>query len=243
MAIGKENYFWHKLHSLTGIIPIGFYMIQHLTLNSFSLAGPDQFNAVIGFFQAVPKHVLLVLEKHVLLVLEIFVLGLPILFHAIYGLFITSRSLPNVSDKAYRWRENWMYTAQRISGIVLFLLLILHVATTTVASKFQGEEVIQYAHWQEKLTQNGYIVLIIYAVGIVIASYHLCYGLWNFCIRWGITVSGKSQRTMQQVSAGAFVVVTLLGWSALYGFLRHPVATPLPEAQVRQSGIELASER
>ena len=43
MAIGRENYFWHKLHSLTGIIPIGFYMIQHLVLNSFSFAGPEKF--------------------------------------------------------------------------------------------------------------------------------------------------------------------------------------------------------
>ena len=39
LALNRENYFWHKVHSLTGVIPVGYYMVQHLVLNSFSLAG------------------------------------------------------------------------------------------------------------------------------------------------------------------------------------------------------------
>ncbi|MEJ5171677.1 MAG: hypothetical protein WHU10_11875, partial [Fimbriimonadales bacterium] len=84
MALNRENFLLHKLHSLTGIVPIGFYMLQHLTLNSFALAGPDKFNAVIAFFEGMPKHILLALEIGVIL--------LPILFHGVYGLFITQRA-------------------------------------------------------------------------------------------------------------------------------------------------------
>jgi succinate dehydrogenase/fumarate reductase cytochrome b subunit len=54
--IGRESYFWHKLHSLTGMIPTGFYLVQHLTLNSFALGGPEKFNGVIQFFEGMPKH-------------------------------------------------------------------------------------------------------------------------------------------------------------------------------------------
>src|SRR4051812_28679022 len=61
VSITKENFFWHKLHSLAGIVPIGFYMLQHLVLNTFSLAGPDYFNGVIGFFEGMPFHFLLIL--------------------------------------------------------------------------------------------------------------------------------------------------------------------------------------
>ena len=216
MSLTRENYFWHKLHSLSGIIPIGFYMLQHLTLNSFSLAGPEKFNSVIGFFGGIPKHLLLVLE--------IGLLGIPILFHSIYGLFITSRGLPNLSDKAYRWRENWMYTLQRITGVALFFLLIAHVLTTTVLSKVKGESFIQYDAWHHNLTSYAYIPLFLYLIGIVMASYHLSYGVWNFCIRWGITISDKSQRAVQKFSAVMFVAVTLLGWAAIIGFLRPPSA-------------------
>jgi succinate dehydrogenase / fumarate reductase cytochrome b subunit len=209
----RESYFWHKVHSLTGVIPIGFYMIQHLTLNSFSLAGPEKFNGVIGFFAAMPKHILLTLE--------ILVLGLPILFHAVYGLIIIQRAQPNISNPRLRFMENRMFMWQRWSGIFLFLLLIAHVMTTTINAKVNGEHVIQYAAWQDKLTSFYYLPLIIYMFGIVCASYHLAYGLWNFCIRWGITVSETSQKAMQRFSGYAFVALIVLGWGALAGFLIH----------------------
>ena len=214
MAVGKESFFWHKVHSLTGVIPIGFYMLQHLALNSFSLAGPEAFNGVIGFFASVPKHLLLALE--------ICVLGIPILFHAVYGLFIVGRAQPNYFATTYKWSQNRMFGLQRWSGVVLFFLLILHVVTTSVNAKINGEQVILWQAWHEKLTSYGYSVLVLYLLGVLAASYHLAYGIWNFCIRWGITVGERSQIAVQKFAFGFFIGVTLLGWSALYGFLREP---------------------
>jgi len=40
------------------------------------------------------------------------------------------------------------------------------------------------------------------------------------CIRWGITVNPKAQESVQKFSGVFFVVVTILAWSALFGFLR-----------------------
>ena len=214
LAINRENYFWHKLHSLTGIIPVGFYMLQHLTLNSFAFDSPEKFNGVVGFFETLPKHFLLVLE--------IVAIWLPLLFHAVYGLFIANRGEVNYFNKKYGWSQNRMYTFQRWSGIFLFLFLAYHIATTTIAKYMTGNiKVIEFAAWHEKLTQYGYIFLVIYALGVLTASYHLCYGIWNFCIRWGITISDKAQERIQKFSFGMFIVVTLLGWAALFGFLGH----------------------
>ncbi len=234
-AITKESYFWHKVHSLTGIFPVGYYLVQHLTLNTFTLAGPDKFNGVIEFFEGLPTHVLYAL-------LITMVWG-PLLFHAIYGLFISSRAMPNLSNAAYKFRENRMYTFQRWSGIFVFFFLAYHTATTSIASKVTGNhEIIRYAAWQEKLTSNGYIFLIIYMLGVAASTYHFSYGIWNFCIRWGITVSEKSQIRMQKVATGAFVGLTLLGWAALGGFLIHK-----PEAKkvdsVQYNAPMLVSER
>ncbi|MCO5297336.1 MAG: hypothetical protein M9921_10805 [Fimbriimonadaceae bacterium] len=228
MAVGKESFFWHKVHSLTGVIPIGFYMLQHLTLNSFSIAGPAKFNSVIGFFESVPKHILLALE--------IGVLGIPILFHAVYGLFIVGRAKPNFLSTKYKWPENRMYGLQRWSGVILFFLLILHVVTTTVNAKINGEEVILWQAWHDKLTANGYIVLVLYALGVVAASYHLAYGIWNFCIRWGITISERSQLAVQKFSFVFFIVVTALGWGALAGFLVDR------DAGVRSNSVHVSAE-
>jgi succinate dehydrogenase / fumarate reductase cytochrome b subunit len=214
LALNRENFFWHKVHSLTGVVPVGFYMLQHLTLNSFTIAGPEKFNSVIRFFDGMPKHVLLVLE--------IVAIWLPLLFHAVYGLFIINRGESNYFEKKYQWSQNRMYVLQRWSGLFLFLFLAFHVSTTTVAKYISGNStVVEYAAWQEKLTTYGYALFFLYLLGILASSYHLSYGIWNFCIRWGITISDQAQERIQKFSLVMFIAVTLLGWGALFGFLMH----------------------
>ncbi len=212
LALTRESYFWHKVHSLTGIVPVGFYMLQHLTLNSFSLGGAEKFNAVIYFFEGIPLHLLLLLE--------IVAIWLPLAFHAIYGLFIVGRAQSNYFGSKYGWSQNRMYTLQRWSGIFLFFFLIYHVLTTTVAKYLSGSaEGLLYAAWNERLTSNFGLILIAYMVGVLAASYHLAFGVWNFCIRWVITISEAAQNRVQRFAFVMFIAVTLLGWAALGGFL------------------------
>ncbi|HTQ10835.1 MAG TPA: hypothetical protein VMI31_12235 [Fimbriimonadaceae bacterium] len=216
LALNRENFFWHKLHSLAGIIPVGFYVLQHLTLNSFSIAGESYFDGVINFFGSIPLHVLLAAE--------IVLIWVPILFHGIYGLFITNRAQINVGS--YKFSQNWMYTIQRYTGIYLFLFLILHVSMTTGNKYLHGNDsLIKYAAMHQMLSQWGYLMLVIYILGVATASWHLSIGIWNFCIRWGITISEESQARVQRFSMALFVVVTLLGWAALIGFFIHPIAS------------------
>ncbi len=241
LAIDKENYLLHKLHSLTGIIPVGYYMVQHLVLNSFTIAGPEKFNAVIGFFESMPKFFLLTLE--------VCAIWLPLVFHAVYGVFIVSRAKPNYFGSVYGWSQNLMYTLQRWTGIFLFLFLIVHVVTTTGAKYLKGSaSVIEFDAWYTKLTSLHYIWLIFYMAGVAAASYHLAYGLWNFGIRWGITVSDKAQNTMQRFALGFFIVVTLIGWGALGGFLIHgnhttPAESTSGQAQVSRTHSQLLATR
>jgi succinate dehydrogenase / fumarate reductase cytochrome b subunit len=228
LAINKENYLLHKLHSLSGIIPVGFFMIQHLTLNSFAIAGPEKFDGVIHFFETVPKHILLGIA--------VGGIWLPLLFHAIYGFFIANRGMPNLSEKAYKFRENGYYTYQRITGIFLFAFLLYHVISTSITKYITGStKHIEYASWADKLLANYGLLLILYMLGTLAAAYHLSYGIWMFCIRWGITISEKSQARMQKVATGAFVGLTLLAWSTLGGFFIHK--TPLNSDAVTTAAI------
>lgn len=208
----RENFFWHKLHSLTGIIPIGYYLVQHLALNSFSLGGAASFNAVIDFFEGLPYHVLMGMK--------IFVVWLPLLFHAVYGVFIVARGTVAPGNMAYKNFGGRYYTWQRISGLVAFAFLVYHMTTTSVMAKIQGVQIIQYEAWADKLAGGifPYAVLLLYVVGILASTYHLSYGLWSFCIRWGITISDRAQRATAKVSVGAFFALTALGLIALFGF-------------------------
>lgn len=228
-AVARENYVLHKIHSLTGIVPVGYYMAQHLTLNSFTLVGPQRFDGVIEFFEAIPKPFLLALE--------VTAIWLPLLFHAVYGMFIISRSKENYFTRKFNWSQNRMYTFQRYSGVFLTFFLLFHTVTTTGAKYAadaagrDGAALIKYAAWQAKFLDAGvfgYLLFAFYVLGVLTASYHLAYGIWNFCIRWGITISERAQNQVQKFSMGVFVALTLLGWGALVGFLIHKA--PAPEA-------------
>ncbi len=225
---GTENYFWHKVHSLTGIIPVGFYLVQHLTLNSFSLAGPNAYNGVIAFFEHLPFHVLVVLKYGVV--------WLPLIFHSVYGFIIASRADYDTTAHLTRYREDRYFLWQRLTGLFAIVFLCYHMATTSIASTLKGaNETIYYATWADHLKSFGGLVLVFYVLGIAASTYHLSYGIWNFCIRWGITISERAQQATAKFSAGAFVVLTLLGWLALAGFFW----TPLKRDAVETGKVEV----
>jgi succinate dehydrogenase / fumarate reductase cytochrome b subunit len=215
----RENFVLHKLHSLTGIFPVGFYLVQHLTLNSFSLGGPDKFNGVIKFFEGMPLHFQIALKA--------VAIWIPLIFHAVYGLFITQRGRQNYVGQAYKYRENRYYLMQRVTGIVAFLFLCYHMTTTSIFGKIYGTaSTIEYHNWAVHLSEPvlgiPYFLLGVYLIGVVSSSYHFAYGIWNFCIRWGITVSERAQMATAKLAAFVFVGVSLLGAVALFGFF-NPV--------------------
>ncbi len=210
LSLAKENYVLHRIHSITGVMPVGYYMVQHLALNSFAVAGEAQFNGVIAFFEGIPKHVLLTME--------VLMIWVPLLFHAIYGVFIISRAENNYFTTKYKWSHNRMFFLQRLSGLLVFAFLIYHSLSTTVYKYVTGDvERLKFAAWHEYFSQPFWVL--VYALGIISASYHLGYGIWNFCIRWGITVSEAAQTRIQKFSALVFVALTLLGWSVIAGFI------------------------
>lgn len=213
---------------------MGFYMLQHLTLNSFTLAGPDKFNGVVDFFDSLPKHFLLTLE--------VVAIWIPLLFHAIYGLFIVGRAKSNYFSEKYGWSQNRMYLLQRWSGIFIFFFLTFHVFTTTAAAKARGVDLIHYDAWHHNLSANGYILFVFYLLGILACSYHLAYGVWNFCIRWGITITDEAQAKVQKFSGAMFVAVTLLGWAALGGFLIHGNTAPSSSGSDSESGQNVSMQ-
>lgn len=199
-----DPYIWHRLHSASGIFPIGLFLLQHLIANSYALRGPDAYNTVVKVFGYLPFVV----------VLEVLVIYLPILYHSVYGIWISMYAQPNLGK--YQYGRNWMYFLQRVSGVVALFYIGYHVWHTSLAKYWaqwhgstQPEKMIDYAHMAHALASPW--VLAIYAVGIIGTVFHFTNGLWNFCIRWGITISAHSQRLNQFFCWSLFAVFTLIG--------------------------------
>lgn len=223
-----DNYLWHRLHSASGIFPIGFFLLQHLIANSYALRGAGAYNTVIKVYGGLPF----------VAVLEVVLIYVPILYHSIYGIWITAYGQANLGR--YGYGRNWMYFLQRVSGIIAFFYIGYHVWNTSLQKYFllwqhnpNPEQAISYAAMSAQMADPLHFG--IQAIGIVATVFHFTNGLWNFCIRWGITISAHSQRLNQYVCWGLFFVFTLMGLATI-NHLRidglHGTSTVAPSAAV-----------
>lgn len=186
-AADKRHYWLRKLHSLTGIAPIGGYLIFHLAENSAVLVSGAQFEANAKFIESFGKLILPV---------EILLIG-SLVFHAVYGLFIVADARPNVAR--YALGRNWFFTFQRVTGIVALVFLAYHVWGTRV-QVYRGElgygpHVDVTARWMaDNIWGMGVAGAAVYLLGAIASTFHLTNGIWSFLIKWGVTVGPTSQR-------------------------------------------------
>lgn len=190
-----------RLHSLSGVVPVGLFLLEHFFTNSFAMYGPEAFNEKVAFLSGLPYVV----------ALEVGLIGVPILFHAILGVVIWWSSRSNVIH--YGYFRNWMYFAQRMSGLFLVAFIAVHVYKTRLSGVDASE---MFQHMAGYLTGAGWTVF--YALGVLSASFHFGNGLFTFGISWGLLPGVRSQRWAQWACMGVFVVMSLVGLNALMAF-------------------------
>ena len=116
MAIRLSRTFvLRKLHQLSGIMPLGIFLLEHFYTNSKALTGAADFNNAVKDLQSIPY----------ILFVEIGGIFIPLIYHAVYGLVITVEARPN--NLAYPYPRNWFYLIQRITGVILFFFIAFHV--------------------------------------------------------------------------------------------------------------------
>jgi succinate dehydrogenase / fumarate reductase, cytochrome b subunit len=192
-----------RLHSLLGVVPIGLYLIFHLAVNFMATKGEDAFNNAVHAIEYVP----------LLLLVEWVVIYLPILFHAVYGIYIAFTAKSNVGR--YGFFRNWMFMLQRLTGIITLIFIVWHVWQTRVQKALGAD--VNYDMMAD-IFSNPFMIAF-YIVGIVSTTFHFANGLWSFAVSWGITVSPKSQRISTYVTLAVFVILTYIGIRAVFAFV------------------------
>lgn len=207
------SFLLRRLHSLSGIVPVGLFLIEHFISNAFATRGPAAYAKQVELLSSFPFVV----------GLELFGIWLPILYHALYGFYIWYRGEGNVG--AYPWTGNWMYTAQRWTGAITFFYMVWH----TWHLRFTGIHLLTHPGAAFGKVQGEFQspwAVAFYAVGILCASWHFAYGLWLFAAKWGITTGEGARRKFGYV---CFVIALLFagaGAATMYSFLTTPMATP-----------------
>ncbi|MFC4388280.1 succinate dehydrogenase cytochrome b558 subunit [Gracilibacillus marinus] len=200
----NREFFYRRLHSLLGVVPIGLFLVQHLIINHFAVYGPESFNKAAHFMESLPFRY----------ALELFVIFLPILFHAVLGVYIVFVAKNNV--KRYGFFRNWMFFLQRITGIITLVFIVWHVWQTRVQIGLGNEE-LDFSLMESILASPA--MFWFYVIGVVSTTFHFANGLWSFLVSWGITVTPRSQKIATYATLIVFLAVTYIGIRALFAFV------------------------
>jgi succinate dehydrogenase / fumarate reductase cytochrome b subunit len=244
----RHYHLLRRLHSLSGVFPIGLFLIPHLTTNS-SIVWGEAFNAKkysdlgegaagIATFQ---HEVDFIHNLPALIFIEIFVLWLPIAYHAILGVYF-ARSGKSNTDR-YGYQGNWRYSAQRLSGYLGVLFIFMHISSLrwgfTYGGLMPSFDAAHAASSTAQHLQGGFFPFcnaLFYAVCVLALVFHFANGLWTAAITWGLTISKQAQQRWGVVCAGLGIGLAAAGMTAVAGF-----ATLNPdEAREVEARLEVA---
>lgn len=182
-----------KLHSLTGFFPLCIFLLFHITANSIALFSPEGYLWFIEHFDALPG----------LFILEWLMIFIPLTLHALMGIWLVVIGKNN--PVSYSYSRNWMFFLQRATGIILAAFIVWHIYSLKFASG--GGSAIVTTLQQ---TAHNPILAVFMMLGLISVSFHVCNGLWGFCINWGITPGKRAQRIWGRITFVLFIISAVL---------------------------------
>jgi succinate dehydrogenase / fumarate reductase cytochrome b subunit len=208
----SRTFVLRKLHQLSGIFPLGIFLLEHFYTNSKALTGAADFNNAVKDLQSIPY----------ILFVEIGGIFIPLIYHAVYGLVITMEARPN--NLAYPYSRNWFYLIQRITGIILFFFITFHVLNFRfgMVPGLNNQSVAEHSNQAFQIVAREFHmwpIFLLYLIGITSTVWHLANGVWLFLVDWGITIGERAQRLTGYACIAAGVVLLLVGVNAAIAFI------------------------
>jgi succinate dehydrogenase / fumarate reductase cytochrome b subunit len=217
----RHDFLIRRLHSLSGLVPVGAYMVVHLLTNSTVLNGARSFQQNVDMIHSLGV---------ALPVVEWAFIFLPLIFHAAVGVLIAIEASPNTGS--YPYGGNIRYSLQRATAWIALVFIFWHVFhmhgwihydpyLTRIAEPLGGHRFVpEHATSSAATALSSLPYQIFYAVGILACVYHLANGIWTSGITWGIWTTPAAQRRANWICAAFGIVVAVIGLSALAGMTR-----------------------
>ncbi len=215
-----------RLHSLTGVVPVGAFLLEHFFTNSHALEGAASYDRAAAFLASLPYVTLI----------EAFGIWLPILFHMGLGILIAATG---AYLRQRQYPRYWHYLLQRVTGLFLVVFIVFHTWSTRFNPDAMNAPSL-YEYVRAHLSHPG--IFIFYVLGVVSACYHLGNGLFGFAIHWGIVTGERAQRRVGQFGLIFALVLSLVGINAMLGFLGHGIQI-FPHTHVTEATVAIPGGR
>jgi succinate dehydrogenase / fumarate reductase cytochrome b subunit len=204
----RHQFIIYRLFSLSGLVPVGAFLVVHLLTNASILGGPASFQSRVDLIHSLGP---------LLVPVEWAFIFLPMLFHAVVGFMIIANGLPNVG--AYPYASNVRYTMQRATGMIAFAFIVWHVLQLHwLGEPFGGGRFDpHHASSSAAVALRPPVVTLLYGIGILSVVFHFANGLWTQGITWGLWTSPAAMRRANAVTILVGLGLAAAGLGALGG--------------------------
>lgn len=224
----RHEFAIRRLHSLSGIVPLGAYMVVHLTTNASLLNGVPTFQRAVMQIHSLGR---------ALPIVEWGAIFLPLLFHAIIGVWIVRTAKYNTDS--YRYASNRRYVWQRWTGLIAFVFLMVHV--------FHLHGWFHVSYWLDYVAHplgmanfrpysaastlaeamDGVLWPAFYLIGVLACVYHLANGLWTAGITWGLWLTPQAQARATRVCTAFGLLLAVIGTGAWWAAVNVDVPSAI----------------
>ncbi|MCA9209291.1 MAG: succinate dehydrogenase cytochrome b558 subunit [Pirellulaceae bacterium] len=226
--LARHDFLFRRLHSLSGLIPVGAYMVVHLLTNASVLEGAATYQKAVYQIHSLGS---------VLWIVEWVFIFLPLIFHAVMGVVYVKGALPN--NSSYRYTNNYRYTLQRASGMIAFLFIFAHVFhmhgwfhveawERNISEPLGGAQFRPYnAASSLGLAMQNFAWQAFYLIGVLSCVFHLANGIWTMGITWGVWITPEAQRRANWVALVFGIGLTAVSLGSFVG----AVTVDVPQAK------------
>jgi succinate dehydrogenase/fumarate reductase cytochrome b subunit (b558 family) len=184
-----------RLFSLSGVVPLGFFLLAHVWANASALRGQEAYVRTVDALVHVP----------LLVVLEIALVFLPLAYHAVYGVWLMRTG---VGDAPYGKR---LAVTDRVAAVAALAFIVWHVYEYRFRAWRGGLDPHAFyatLAWRLSSTWHGFPVrAVLYLFGLTATVFHFAFGAFRFGVTSGFLATRRQKR---RAAWGALVVGSLL---------------------------------
>ena len=182
-----------RAFKLSGILPLGAFLVVHLVTSLRALAGQDAYLRTARVFENIPG----------LAVFEALFVFAPLLFHAAVGLWLVVRGIPLDARSPY---PRALRVGVRVTGVLALAFLAMHLAELrfrTPGARPGGGVLLSLLDADLSSVRYGLPWrAIAYLLGTGCVCFHFAAGLWGY---FAATPRGEAARARRRAAwwAGA----------------------------------------
>lgn len=174
-----------RLFSLSGVVPLGGFLLVHIAVNARSLSGEAAFARAVRTLHSLPALVLV----------ESLLVFAPLLFHGAVGLWLVATRAP-LADRSPSPRA--LRLAMRATGVVAVAFVAMHLIELrfrSVGARLGGAELSTVLVADLSSTWHGVPWRgVAYLVGTGCIAFHFAAGLWTWFGTRRLGQAGRARR-------------------------------------------------